>query len=228
MARKAGARAFAVSYRLSPQYPFPCALQDCLAAYLYLIRPPAGAPHKPVDPARLVFAGDSAGGAICLSLLCMLRDMGLPLPSGAALISPWTDLCESFPSIMTNVDTDVIPPYGFIHKPSTLWPPLPAEDRQRVDTFFKQSRADRAADAIHRRATHAAREADREKKAGTMSTRFPEESQDKGDNITSNHAAGPADLGSKAEPDSPIYLDIDGQKVEFRDQVSAQHNLDER
>jgi acetyl esterase/lipase len=38
-----GGRAFAVNYRLAPQYPFPCALADCLAAYLYLIRPPENA-----------------------------------------------------------------------------------------------------------------------------------------------------------------------------------------
>jgi hypothetical protein len=44
MAKKINGRAFSAIYRLSPQYPFPCALQDCLAAYLYLIEPPPGAP----------------------------------------------------------------------------------------------------------------------------------------------------------------------------------------
>jgi acetyl esterase/lipase len=97
MAKKMNGRAFAVNYRLSPQYPFPCALQDCLAAYLYLIRPPTGAPcvflrlrkvseneyrHKAIDPSRIVFAGDSAGAALCLSLLCLIRDEELPLPAG--------------------------------------------------------------------------------------------------------------------------------------------------
>ena len=36
-ARKLKARAFAPNYRLAPQYPFPCALQDVLAAYAYLV-----------------------------------------------------------------------------------------------------------------------------------------------------------------------------------------------
>lgn len=31
-ARNAGMRAFAVNYRKAPQYSFPCALQDCIAA----------------------------------------------------------------------------------------------------------------------------------------------------------------------------------------------------
>lgn len=122
-ARKMGGRAFAVNYRLAPQYPFPCALADCLAAYLYLIRPPEGAKHRAVDPSKIVFAGDSAGGGLSLALLTLIRDIGLPLPAGAVLISPWVDLTHSFPSIMTNAAKDIIPPYGFMHQPSVLWPP---------------------------------------------------------------------------------------------------------
>ncbi|KAG8973549.1 hypothetical protein FRB90_009907, partial [Tulasnella sp. 427] len=122
MARKLGGRAFAVNYRKAPQYPWPCPLQDVLAAYLYLIHPPPGAPHTAVDPKRLVVAGDSAGGNLALSLLVLLRDLDLPSPAGAVLISPWVDLTHSFPSIMQNTSTDIIPPSGFIHKPSTLWP----------------------------------------------------------------------------------------------------------
>jgi acetyl esterase/lipase len=31
--------------------------------------------------------------------------MGLPMPAGAVLISPWVDLTHSFPSVLENVDT---------------------------------------------------------------------------------------------------------------------------
>lgn len=44
------------------------------------------------------------------------------MPAGAVLISPWVDLTHSFPSIMGNTETDIIPPHGFCHKPSTMWP----------------------------------------------------------------------------------------------------------
>ena len=71
----------------------------------YLTQPPPNARHKPVSPAKLVFAGDSAGAALCVTTLTVLRDMGLPLPAGAVLISPWVDLTHSFPSIMSNTDT---------------------------------------------------------------------------------------------------------------------------
>jgi hypothetical protein len=82
IARKMGGRVFSVKYRLAPQFPFPCALQDALSAYLYLIRPPPGAKHRPVDPSKIVIAGDSAGGGLSLALMCMIRDAGLPAPAG--------------------------------------------------------------------------------------------------------------------------------------------------
>lgn len=94
-----------------------------------MIDPPKGALHKPIPASKIVFAGDSAGGGLCLNVLTIIRDMGLPMPSGAVLISPWVDLTHSFPSVIQNVDTDIIPPHGFMAKPSTLWPVKPLADR---------------------------------------------------------------------------------------------------
>jgi acetyl esterase/lipase len=138
-ARKINGRVFAINYRLAPQYPFPCALQDLLAAYLYLIKPPPDASHQPVQPAHIVIAGDSAGGGLTLALLQILRDTGLPLPAGGILISPWCDLTHSFPSIHTNTATDVIPVYGLsFQKPSPLWPPPPDEMTSTVHTGLRK------------------------------------------------------------------------------------------
>lgn len=58
-ARKLKGRVFAPQYRLAPQFPFPCGLQDCLAAYLFLLTQ-----HEPNE---ILFAGDSAGGGMALS-----------------------------------------------------------------------------------------------------------------------------------------------------------------
>lgn len=128
LARKMGGRAFVPNYRKAPGYPWPCPLQDCLAAWFYLTQPPPGAKHKPVAPQDIIVAGDSAGGGLCLALLGVLRDLSLPMPAGAVLISPWCDMTHSFPSVLQNTDTDIIPPYGFVFKPSTLWP-VPAQVR---------------------------------------------------------------------------------------------------
>ncbi len=106
-ARKFGGKCFAPIYRKAPQYPWPCALQDAVASYLYLIDPPKGAKHRPVDPKKIVVAGDSAGGGLSLALLTVIRDMGLPAPA-VRCSSPWCDLTHSFPSILQNTATDII------------------------------------------------------------------------------------------------------------------------
>ncbi|KAF5380574.1 hypothetical protein D9615_004658 [Tricholomella constricta] len=137
-ARKINGRVFAVNYRLAPQYPFPCALQDLLAAYLFLIRPPPGSAHCAVNPAHIVVAGDSAGGGLSLALLQIIRDSGLPMPAGGFLISPWCDLTHSFSSVHTNTATDVIPEWGLsLQKPSVLWPPPPEELSNRVHASLR-------------------------------------------------------------------------------------------
>jgi epsilon-lactone hydrolase len=72
-------------YRLAPEHPFPAALDDSVAAYRWLL-------GQGVSPAHIVFAGDSAGGGLCLATLLGLRDQGIPLPAAAVALSPWTDL----------------------------------------------------------------------------------------------------------------------------------------
>jgi acetyl esterase/lipase len=129
-ARKLRGRVFAPEYRLAPQFPFPCALHDCLASYLWLL--------KSYEPKEIILAGDSAGGGLALSMLVVMRDQGIPLPAGAILISPWVDLTHSFPSIVVENPGDYIPPYGFRHKPSTAWPPPNADDVLKMKKMAKQ------------------------------------------------------------------------------------------
>jgi membrane-associated phospholipid phosphatase len=72
---------------------------------LFLIRPPAGAAHRAVNPSHIVISGDSAGGGLSLALLQIIRDTNLPMPAGGVLVSPWCDFTHSFPSIHTNTAT---------------------------------------------------------------------------------------------------------------------------
>ena len=91
VARLAGAaktRALLLDYRLAPEHPFPAAVEDAHATYKWLLA-------EGTDPSRLTLAGDSAGGGLALALMMTLRDAGEPLPAGAALLSPWTDLAMS-------------------------------------------------------------------------------------------------------------------------------------
>jgi epsilon-lactone hydrolase len=99
IARACGARALTVDYRLGPEHPFPAAVEDAVAAYGWLLA-------RGADPARVVIAGDSAGGGLAIATLAGLRDGKVPLPRAAVCLSPWTDLTLSGHSMKTNADVD--------------------------------------------------------------------------------------------------------------------------
>ncbi|KAG0024931.1 hypothetical protein BGZ81_007551, partial [Podila clonocystis] len=93
-----GARAFSVDYRLAPENPFPAAIHDAYAAYLYLTDPenPAltlgeeSAPHElSVDPRDIVVGGDSAGGNLAAALMQYLARYVKPavMPHASLLLS---------------------------------------------------------------------------------------------------------------------------------------------
>jgi acetyl esterase/lipase len=67
LAQASGGRVFAVDYRLAPQSVFPAPLIDAIVAYKYLVDPPPEALHQPIDPKKLVIAGDSAGVSLLLN-----------------------------------------------------------------------------------------------------------------------------------------------------------------
>ena len=90
-----GMNALVFDYRLAPENPFPAALDDALGAYEFLLT-------EGCDPTDIVFAGDSAGGGLCLATLLAIQDKGLPLPAAAAALSPWTDLMLTGKSYQTN------------------------------------------------------------------------------------------------------------------------------
>lgn len=83
----AGCPVLALDYRQGPVHTPVESLQDAIAAYLCLLK-------RGYDPARIVFAGDSAGGHLTLATLLALRDRNLPLPSAAVCLSPWADLTD--------------------------------------------------------------------------------------------------------------------------------------
>ena len=94
-------KALAIDYRLAPEYPYPAALEDAVAAYRWLL-------EEGVAPFRILLAGDSAGGGLAIATLVALRDAGLPRPAGAICISPWVDLALAGESIRSRAAADPI------------------------------------------------------------------------------------------------------------------------
>jgi acetyl esterase/lipase len=94
-------RVLSVVYRLAPEHPYPAGLEDCVAAYKWLL-------STGIKPENIVIAGDSAGGTLTLSTLVKLRNDGVPLPAGAVCLSPLTDFTLSGESFFGNAETDPV------------------------------------------------------------------------------------------------------------------------
>ena len=111
-----------------------------MVAYTSLIHPPPSAYYKPASASKIVLAGDSAGGNLCLSLIKLLLELHRsshsdcsilfhghrvplpPLPAGIAACSPYVDQSAIFPSWTTNGDSDI---FAYLHP--LLQPDQPAD-----------------------------------------------------------------------------------------------------
>jgi len=101
IAKAAGVKVLGLAYRLAPEFRFPGALEDTCAAYQWLLA-------QDISAEEIVLAGDSAGGNLVMTALIRLRDEGYPMPAGAVLLSPWTDLTASGDSYETRKQADPI------------------------------------------------------------------------------------------------------------------------
>jgi acetyl esterase len=91
---RTGCAVIAVDYRLAPEHKFPAAIDDAVASFRWLAGEAVG---LGIDPARIVIAGDSAGGNIAAVATRLLRDEPRP-PCLQWLIFPATDLAFETPS----------------------------------------------------------------------------------------------------------------------------------
>lgn len=102
LAKRTGAKAILPRYPLAPENPFPAAIDHAVAAYHACL-----ADHSAAD---IIIGGDSAGGALALSVLAVLIKDNAPLPAGVFAFSPLTDLSYSGDSFQKNAALDVVLP----------------------------------------------------------------------------------------------------------------------
>jgi acetyl esterase len=104
MCREARVVVVSVDYRLAPEFPYPAALDDCLAAFGWLSA--AGA-SVGVDPGRLAVVGTSAGGTLAAALCLRSRDTGRAVPRLQMLLHPVLDDRLATSSMWAFTDTPV-------------------------------------------------------------------------------------------------------------------------
>lgn len=88
---RTGCAVVAIDYRLAPEHKFPAATDDATTAFRWLS---TNALNLGIDPARIVVAGDSAGGALAAVVAQATRGEPQP-PCLQWLIYPATDLAGS-------------------------------------------------------------------------------------------------------------------------------------
>lgn len=117
-----GAMVVSVDYRVAPENPYPAAVDDALAAYLWILQ--AG-----YLPEKVIFGGDSAGGGLAMALCHRLKRLGIALPAGIVAMSPWTDLTTSLPSYKDKFDVD--PVFGNSRSEVIFDNPYPGEENPK-------------------------------------------------------------------------------------------------
>jgi acetyl esterase len=87
LAERSGVQVLSIDYALAPERPFPAGVNDCFAAYQWLVK---NADSLNADPERLAVGGDSAGGNLAATTAILAAAAGLPL-AFQLLVYPVTD-----------------------------------------------------------------------------------------------------------------------------------------
>jgi acetyl esterase/lipase len=103
IAQACGSPVLSVAYRQLPTARFAGSVDDCLSVYRGLLA-------EGFDPARIVLAGDSAGGCLAFATALAALAEGLPKPGGIVALSPWLDFDCTAKLVHPNADRDAYAP----------------------------------------------------------------------------------------------------------------------
>ena len=95
----AGSRVLSINYRLAPENKFPCALEDAVKAYSFLLK-------SGIKAKEIIIAGDSAGGGLTASTLMQIRNLAMEIPLAGVCLSPWMDLEGIDPRMLEKAEED--------------------------------------------------------------------------------------------------------------------------
>jgi len=100
-------KVISVDYRMSPDFPYPAAMDDAMAVYRAAL--------KMAKPQNIGIFGTSAGGSITLAMVLRAKTEKLPLPGAIAPGTPWSDMTKTGDTYFTNdgIDNVLVSNDGF-------------------------------------------------------------------------------------------------------------------
>jgi acetyl esterase/lipase len=115
MAGLGGIKVISVDYRMPPDFPYPAALDDCMAVWREATRT--------VKPQNVGLIGTSTGGGLVLAMALRIRDEKGPMPGAVAAGTPWADLTKTGDSYFTNewLDNVLVTWDGWLGKAALLY-----------------------------------------------------------------------------------------------------------
>jgi acetyl esterase/lipase len=103
IAQACGLPVLSVAYRQLPTVRLSGSVEDCLSVYRSLLA-------EGFDPARIVLAGDSAGGYLAFATALAALAEELPAPAGIVALSPWLDFDSAAKLVHPNAARDAYAP----------------------------------------------------------------------------------------------------------------------
>ena len=115
MAGFGGYKVISIDYRMAPDFPYPAALDDAMAAYRAVL--------KMQKPRNVGVFGTSTGGGMTLAVMLRAKKEGVPLPGAIAPGSPWADLTDTGDTYKTNewVDNVIVSYEGLTKHAAALY-----------------------------------------------------------------------------------------------------------
>ena len=138
LASRTRRNAYSVNYRLSPEFAQPAAIEDCVSVYQGLL-------DMGYSGKDIALIGESAGGALAMSLCAYLKKNCMEMPAAVCCISGSVDARYESVSMKRNMPTELVvnanlpetmnaiyfkdcdpmdPVLSPIHSDLTGWPPV--------------------------------------------------------------------------------------------------------
>ena len=115
MAAYGGFKVISIDYRMPPDFPYPAAMDDAMAAWKAVV--------GMQDPRNMAIFGTSTGGGMTLAMILRAKQEGLPLPAAIAPGTPWSDLTETGDTYKTNewLDNVLVSYSGYLGRAALLY-----------------------------------------------------------------------------------------------------------